>query len=372
MKTIIRLSAFLTIIFFIGGCTAQKELAGTPPDISRLSDTKKLVEGSIAYSLPRTVLTVTVEMERSIEKPGPYAKYAGDLLGMSNVIQNENESWSIEGIFVKSSEEMDPSELYVIESSSLFQTNVLALKKEGLILDMGYGSETANEQKEIKESQNGEFRSFDLGSDEYFLVRKDTAFKRISIDSSFIRIPYIVENKKRLTADQLAERAAKRLMEIREGKHLILTGEANVYPQSDAAIKEINRMEKGYTELFAGKTLKETRRYTYLLIPKKEMSGKAVTLFQFSELTGPAAGTAKNGTPVTIELVPEQKTKDLTIIEKVNPDKKETVYDKMYYRVPDMVNLKINMGSETLFSSRRLIYQFGEVIQLPANYLIGK
>ena len=68
------------------------------------------------------------------------------------------------------------------------------------------------------------------------MVQSDTAYKRISIDSSFVRVPYVVEKKKRLTIDQLAERAAKRLMEMREGKHLILTGEANVFPQSDAAI----------------------------------------------------------------------------------------------------------------------------------------
>jgi len=36
------------------------------------------------------------------------------------------------------------------------------------------------------------------------------------------------------------------------------------------------------------------------------------------------------------------------------------------------VDIRINMGSEKLFNSRKLIYQFGEVIQLPANYIIGK
>ena len=50
--------------------------------------------------LPRTVFTFTVEFERTIEKPGPYARYAGDLLGLENVITEENESWTIEGITV--------------------------------------------------------------------------------------------------------------------------------------------------------------------------------------------------------------------------------------------------------------------------------
>jgi hypothetical protein len=47
-------------------------------------------------------------------------------------------------------------------------------------------------------------------------------------------------------------------------------------------------------------------------------------------------------------------------------------YDKLFYRVPDVAGIKINLGSEKLFDSRKLIYQFGEVVQLPGNYIIGK
>ena len=208
-------------------------------------------------------LRYIVKMERTVEIPGPYAKYAADLLGIDNVIKNENESWSIESISVRSNEELDPSEFYVIESNTLFQSNVLALKKEGLILDLNPGIFYDTENRiGINTSDINQFSSSDLGSDEYFQLQRDTAFKRVNVDSSFIRIPYIVEKTKKLPLDQLAEKAAHRLMEMRDGKHLILTGEANVFPQSDAAINEMNRLETQYTELFAGKVLKESRTYT--------------------------------------------------------------------------------------------------------------
>ena len=312
-------------------------------------------------------------MERTIEKPGPYARFAGDLLGLNNVIQSESELWSIEGITVKTHEELDPSEYYVIESNNLFQTNVLALKKEGLILDLNPGIFYSSENLiGPKEHAINQFHSYDLGSDEYFLLQRDTAYKRISVDSTFIRIPYIVEKKKKLPIDQLAERAARRLMEMRDGKHLILSGEANVFPQNDAAINEMNRIEKEYMELFTGKILTESRIFSYQIIPGKEMMGRPVTLFQFSELTGPVTGTINSGIPVTVELIPEQKTKDLTIINKQKAESDAPGFDKLYYRVPDVADMKISLGTEVLFHSRRLIYQFGNVIQLPANYIIGK
>ena len=372
MKPIIRISIFLITILAFYSCSSDRKLTRSVSVMS-LSDSAVPMEGSIVYGLPRSVFTIVAELERTLELPGPYAKYAGDLLGLDNVIKEETESWSVKGITVKTHQELDPSEFYVVKSNSLFQTNILSLKKEGLILDINpeiYYSD--GNQTGINESENNQFRSFDLGSDEYFSVQSDTVYKRVNIDSSFMRIPYIVEKKKVLTVDQLAEKAAKRLMEMRDGKHLILTGEANVFPQSEAPIIEMNRLEKEYTELFTGKIIRETRTFTSQIIPVKEMIGKPVELFRFSELTGPVSGNVQGGKPVTIEFIPEQKTKDLTILGKSQADPGAPVYDKLFYRVPDVVCLKINAGTETLFSSRRLVYQFGQVIQLPANYIIGR
>jgi hypothetical protein len=373
MKTTLRLSLLLFIIIITYSCGPNKKLADSKSVILPLSGTIKITDGSIVYALPRTVFTVNVEMERVIEIPGPYARYAGEMLGITDAILSESESWSIKGIRVKTHSEADPSEYYVIQSNTLFQTNVLSLKKEGLILDLDPGTfSSPDTQMESRETDLNHLRSFDLGSDEYFLSQSDTAYKRLAIDSTFIRIPYVVEKKKRLSLDQLAEKAAKRLIEMREGKHLILTGEATVFPQNEAAINEINRLEKEYTELFSGKIWRETKTFTYQIIPKKDMEKSPSVIFQFSDQTGPAAGSSKGGVPVTVELLPEQKTKDLVIIPKSQADKTESEYDKLYYRLPDVVNMKIVMGSEVLYNSRKLIFQFGTVIQLPANYIIGR
>jgi hypothetical protein len=377
MKTIFKLSLYLVTAMLFFSCSSSKKLAEPEQAVLPLSKATTLTEGSIVYALPRTVLTFTVEFERTIEKPGPYARYASDLLGLEKVITAENESWTIEGISVNTREEIDPSEYYIIESNSLFQTNVLALRKEGLILDLNPQSFYSPGKFNMANDQDvSQFSDKDLGSDEYYMIQSDTAYKRLSIDSSFVRVPYVVEKKRRLTTDQLAERAAKRLMEMREGKHMILTGEANVFPQSDAAILEINRLEKEYMELFAGKTIRQKISYTYHIIPNKDTDTKPIVLFQFSDATGPTGSTGKGGTPVTLELTPEQRTKDLTIIRKPTEEPKSKMqsqtYDKLYFRIPDVVSLKVSRGQEAFLNSRQLVYQFGEVVQLPANFIIGK
>jgi hypothetical protein len=373
MKSLARYSIYTLLIIATSSCLAGKKQADANVVITPLSDTVRLMEGTIVYGLPRSVFNIVLEMRRTIEVPGPYSKYALDLLGLDNVITNETESWSVQNISIISVSEIDPSELYVIESNTLFQTNVLKLRKQGLILDLNPESYYSSDSHVVSnELNNSQLQWSDLGSDEYFQLQRDTAYKRVTVDSSFIRIPYIVEKKKKLSSDQLAEKAAKRLMEMRDGKHLILTGEATVFPQSDAAINEMNRLEKEYTELFTGKTISESRKFNVTIIPGKEMIGKPVTLFRYSELTGPVALTATGGKAVTIEFIPERKTKELTVVSKPEPDPKAPAYDKLYYRVPEVVNVKLNQGTENLYNSRRLIYQFGQVVQLPANYLIGK
>jgi len=213
---------------------------------------------------------------------------------------------------------------------------------------------------------------YDLGSDEYFQEERDTLYRIISLDTAFVRIPYLVEKKQKLTIDQLAEKAAIRLMELRDGKHLILTGETNLFPQDEAAIKEINRLEKEYTELFTGKTLNEKQTFKYQVTPRKDMSGNQVTLCRFSELTGPAESTEKSGTPVIIEFIPELKTRNLNIVSARSRSSSSPNYDKLFYRVPDVVNVRIAIADKVLNNSRKLIYQFGETVRLPANYIIGK
>jgi len=361
------------ILLMLGSCWPEKNLNGSGYVIAPLSDTIRMKGGTVVYALPMTIFTFEVQVERTIELPGPYAEYAGELLGIEDVIMNENEYWSILNISVNSHEEADPSEYYVIESNNIFHSNVLALKKEGLILDLNpeleYIAVSNTGKREVDPDQ---FRTYDLGSDEYYRIQTDTAYRRVNVDTAFIRIPYIVETKKKLSVAQLAERAARRLLELREGKILILTGEANVFPQDNAAIDELNRLEKEYTELFTGKTITERHIFTYQLVPRKENEGKPLTLFKFSEVTGPGDTSSELGTEVIVILNSEQKTKDLTYISSQTPDPFNPPVDKLYYRIPDVVNMSVKMEDEILYNSRKMIYQFGEILQLPGNYLIGK
>jgi len=374
MKKFIRILIWLFFVPALVSCLTTKTVSRPEVSVRHLGDTVSVTEGSLVYALPMTLFEITAEFERTIEKPGPYARYALDMLGLRNVITSETESWNIAGLKIRTFEEIDPSEFYVIESDALINLNAMVVKKEGLILDVS--SSAYGDEKSFKTGEPGDLSQLeftDLGADEYYISQNDTAFRLVKLDTTFIQIPYLVERKRVLPLDQLAEKAATTLLELREGKHYILTGEANVFPQSPAALNEINRLESEYTALFAGKTLRDRKVVRYTIIPQKESAGTSVILFRFSELTGPSDANSNTGSPVTMELIPARKTKDITfVIKPQSPEEYSGTYDKLFYRIPDVVTVSIRMGEEPIYNTRKLVYQFGEVVQLPANYILGK
>lgn len=373
MKISHRLIITALIAVFAVSCSTSRNPGGSKNVITPLSEYVPANEGSLVYALPLSVLDITISAERIIEKPGPYSRYSEDLLGLSDVIKNPREYWKINGITVRTHSELDPSQFYVIKAGPVFQSNVLSMKKEGLILDLNpeiYNTAEAPGSGSIYGKSDS--RQLDLGADEYFQEQRDTLYKVVNIDTAFIRIPYLIEKKQKLSMEQLADRAARRLMELRDGKHSILTGETPVFPQNETAINEMNRMEKEYTDLFAGKIIRETHKFTYQIIPDSETAGKNITVCNFSESAGPVSSADKSGVPVVIEFLPELKTKSLKLFSGDPSGSDKSSAGKLFYRCPDISRIKITSGNMVLYSSRHLIYQFGEVIRMPSNYLIGK
>lgn len=369
MQNQLKFTWLALIAILAASCAANSTMSNTRNSVAPLSGRPAISEGSLVYGLPLSVVEVEIEAAHVIEKPGPYSRYANDLLGLRDVITSENEHWTITGLTISTHEELDPDQFYVISAGSEFRTNVLSMKKQGLILDLNPEIYNSTGRFSVEDdSYLDRLNVYDLGSDEYFLQRKDTLYRVVNFDTTFIRVPYLVEKKQKLTIDQLAGKAAIRLMELRDGKHLILTGETNLFPQDEAAIIEMNRIEKEYTELFTGKTLSAKRKFRYQVIPGKQKAVEKITLCRFSEVTGLSDASAGSGTPVEIEFAPERKTAGLNI----TPGKGGSQNDKLFYRVPDVVNVKISIGSEVLNSTRKLIYQYGEIVRLPSNYVIDR
>ena len=255
-----KISGLIALILMVFSCTTIKEVPITVnTTVLPLGDTVKLYEGSLLYSLPQTGFEFTVVAQRTIQTAGPYSNYADQFLGLKDIIRNNQTIWSLKDVKIKSFNEIDPEHYYIIESDGLIETNALSLKEAGLILDIS-SSVYENRNYYSKNLENTDISGIairDMGSDEYFDIEQDTTYKIVELDTAFVRIPYVLERRRQLSLEEQAENTARILLELREGRHLILTGEANVFPQDKAAIDEINRLENEYISLFSGKSRSE-------------------------------------------------------------------------------------------------------------------
>jgi hypothetical protein len=339
-----------------------------------LGDEVRVTEGSVVYALPLTVFEIDVTAEKRIEIPGPYARYAEEMTGLDKVITAEDESWSLVDVSLNTIEELDPSQFYVIQGTTLMQTNMLALRKNGLVLDI---NPNLYDHAAYSHLQNGTDYAGplfpDRGAYEYVSTKTDTAYRLVKADTAFIRVPYLVQKKQGMTVETEAREAADRLLELREGRHMILTGETNIFPQDGAAIDEINRLEREYMALFAGKTWTERKHFRIWVTPDLSMAGSKTTIFTFSENLGVNTSAGGPGEPVQMEIIPSGKTRELNLImTPVSSQKELSATDKLYYRVPDVAEITLTIGEERLCTARKLIYQFGNTVTLPSNFIIGK
>lgn len=365
---------FISILAILAaGCSAFGVKTAGDNVVLPLGDKISVTEGSLVYALPLTVFEIEVIAEKRIGIPGPYARFAQEMTGLDRIIKAGSESWSLVDITLNTIEELDPSQFYVIQGTTLMQTNMLALRKSGLVLDInpalydhtGYG-----------EVQSGSYNPGplfpDRGAYEYGSTRTDTAYRVVKADTAFIRIPYLVQSKKGITPEEEAREAADRLFELREGRHMILTGETNIFPQDGAAIDEINRLESEYTALFAGKTWTERKSFRIWVTPDLAMAGRKTPVFTFSEAAGVSTAVSDGGAQAVMEITPSGKTGALNMLTSETSQKETSSTDKLYYRVPDVAEITITLGNERLCTARKLVYQFGKIVNLPSNFIIGK
>ena len=367
-RVIIILTGFVLIIT-VSACSAGRMSKGGDMSILPMGDTLKLFDGTTLYALPRTVIDIEVIMDRKVSIPGPYSRYAKDMLGIADAITVAGEEWSLREVRVSTHDEADPAQLYVIGSSSLMQSNALQLRRWGLTVDPGFLNASVIERSGNDSEQSGSITN--MGSDKYYNIVRDTAFRVVNIDSGFVRIPYLVERKVQLSLEQQADRAAKLLLELRDGKHMILTGETNVFPQDRAAIDEINRLDAEYTALFAGKRYMERRSFRYHVIPVAGSQESPFVICKWSPSRGVLPSDSADGSELFIDLKKEAGDNIFRIVDETGNGNSQK-QPGLYYRMPQVTTFNIQSQGKVFNSGRMMVYQFGQVLQLPSNIIIGK
>jgi len=97
----------LLAIFF--SCSPAGQIS-----VSNVNDSGFRQSGSLLYSLPQTVIDVSVEAEVIEVITGPYRQYAEKYLGIKDVPVKAEYYWTISSVQVRHHTELDPDFVYAV------------------------------------------------------------------------------------------------------------------------------------------------------------------------------------------------------------------------------------------------------------------
>jgi len=354
----------LVLVLLITGCATQTPLQVQVTPLGRPSEA---ATSGYLYALPMHVLKVDVTFRETQYLPGPYGEYAERYLGITNVIRQNRSTWELTNVSVAPHLEIDPRyffKLNVMEGEFNRET-LESLVDRNVIMD---GTRLVMEELTGPGSGIGmaEYLPFiDLGITGNFEERTETMYKTLVTDTSFVQVPVersVVEQK---SPSRKAEEAADFLLEVRTRRFEMLTGEYEVYPDGeamDAAIRKLDQLEAAYLSLFTGKTVTRTRTRSWFITPEDGPAASRYTLGMFSQQLGFVPPDLMEGAPLMLEIEP---TGSVSAPAQLFGSPMETVENALYYRLPDVVGLKVSWGAEELYKQRLSIFQSGAIVTYP-------
>ena len=321
----------------------------------------------VLYALPRTSLVVRVQAVKTVYVPGPFRKYAEKYLGIEPVVTRSQVIWTLKQADLSSYTEPDPDNYFTLETNGTVADNALALTGKGLILDLAHVSGKGSPAFEVTSDEpDGKPYFTDVSVKRNFLEKTDTVYRTIMQDTGFVRIPVVKKKESPKTLDDKAEEAANFIIKIRKRRFKLMSGQYKVYPHDEAlefAVKEMTRLENEYLALFLGKEIHQTWYYRFLFTPTDP--DKQRVLFRFSKETGICHDGNCKGIPVYFTWKTAGKVPDISSDTVAITDS-----SRLYYRIPELTDVRLNINDRILAEKHMLIYQFGPVMELTPNIIL--
>ncbi len=363
------------IVLSIFGLFSCKPTSET--QVTKIENANEITKSGIIYALPQTNLKFSINAVKTDIIPGPYFEYAEKYMGIENVPEKESSEWAITDIIISAYNDIDPNQYYILEPTGKMRIDFNKLLQSGNILPVN---------KSIENNFSNDFYGFknneddivftDLSVSKFVGQEKITYYKRIQRDSLFAKVPVTKNQSVYKSFDEKAEEAASFIFMIREKRFELLTGMADFYPDGksmELAINELNRLENDYLELFTGKRFTSSYSANFEFIPTEKELEQPYILFRFNEDRGILNPNDLRGRPIIIELEKKDQTKNLAYLFSDQINREGITYkDKIYYRIPDLVTVKVYDGNSLLAKRKLNVEQYGTIVQFPAMFLMNE
>jgi len=322
------------------------------------------------YALPQTVIQVDIIVNKIQKVKGPFAEYADQMLGLSQVTSVNSTEFELKDIRVTAYNEPDPSEYYFIQMPQKQKDRTpieLFLSENGVISGVGAPGESVNDKKQRSKDLSTERVDIPEFTNPSVFERMDTVIKRISLDSTIIEQKFFRKTSATKSVEQKAREASEFVLKLDESMYNLINGYQEVNYEKgtmEFMYNQMNSMKQDYLELFKGKTSISSETFTFFYVVDK--NNPTETLCRFSISKGILSKTATSGDLIQVQASSLNKTNALkTETEKLNISQRDQ--HGIYYRIPDKANVAVKVGGQVKLETQFVINQFGVVTFLPSS-----
>lgn len=326
-------------------------------------------EGFI-YALPLNIVKVSVHVTKTEKYKGMYSEFATKMLGITDVIEKDQESYDIDRITVTTLNEIDTAHLYFARLPEKLKddhTFMVNLSEKGFIT--GYRLINKEEDDNLRQvAATSPFRDL---LKPVLIEKVDTIIRKVSIDTNIFEEKVLKRSISVKSTEQQAREIADLIYRIEDSKYSLITGyqEVNYSKESmQFMLDQLNKMEKEYLAFFKGSTATTEEVYTYYYTPVPNSDAMFNTLFRFSTIYGVMSKLGQSGEPVTITVNPLKLYAQARKFEEQRMNIKRKAKG-LYYRIPESTNIEISMGNKVLASENAFISQMGILTFLPYSTL---
>ncbi|MDR3367134.1 MAG: DUF4831 family protein [Prevotellaceae bacterium] len=350
--------------------------------VQSMDKVQQVDSGCFVYALPRTVLRLTLTVERRIFSAGPYAAYAEKYLGITGLQKVNSTRYHLKSAALSAYVEADEQHFYMVQPAGDMKFSFLKMSKDGLMLlpeNFGRGEDTGDGSVGFGAVDWQPFTT--MAVDAMFRDVKPkstpkkpaanaaaaTAEEEEKEEEAEVVVAQPVHISQQVkTQEERASEVAQFIFNLRKRKYELVTGDVDIAFSSNDALKvalnEIRSMESEHLSLFVGKTVRQEATYTCDVAPVPMQTSYAVFTFSAEQGVLPPDG---EGRVITLELRPENKyaTFDISPLAEDNSG--------FRVRLPDVAQVRLLNEKEELQRGRFRIYQNGKMVIVRAAHFLS-
>lgn len=297
----------------------------------------KATDYGLVYSLPNTVLDITIETEFTEKAPGEFYNYAKRNLNIDDAIITPSRACRVKSMTIVPRGEINSENQWMVQFKA--GAPVFAMLNEGdMLLAINTEDVPAQDSPALPVARDAEPTPLETAA-----ARQAVTQEMTMSSSTFKR----------------AQLAAERIFELRENRNELISGQADNMPPDGKALQlaldNLSAQEAALTAMFAGTEKTWTEVKTFVYVPGTENTSNEI-IARISPTDGLVDADDLSGEPIYLSMEVVSRGQ-LPVDERGVP--REFPKNGIAYQIPGAAQFSITCDGELLGSCQANLAQLG-------------